>query len=124
MKVEFYLCNICKNVTELIYNGGGELVCCGEPMIKLEEHTADAATEKHVPVAEVTKDQTVVTVGSEPHPMTEEHYIMWIAVVTKDGIFRKHLQPHEKPEALFPNLTDVVAYYEYCNIHGLWKLEA
>ncbi|MGI6433075.1 MAG: desulfoferrodoxin [Sphaerochaetaceae bacterium] len=123
MEVTFYLCNKCKNVVELIYNGGGELVCCGEPMVELKAKTADAATEKHVPVMEKQGANMLVKVGSIDHPMSEEHYIMWIAAVTENGIFRQNLKPGQSPEALFPDLGKVVALYEYCNIHGLWKLQ-
>ena len=34
---ERYRCNICGNEVEVIKAGGGELVCCGEPMEKIEE---------------------------------------------------------------------------------------
>ncbi len=30
-----YKCEICGNVVEVKEAGGGELVCCGEPMIKV-----------------------------------------------------------------------------------------
>jgi len=33
---EVYRCDICGNVVEVKTVGGGELVCCGEPM-KLEQ---------------------------------------------------------------------------------------
>ena len=29
---EIYICEICGNVVEVKEVGGGELVCCGEPM--------------------------------------------------------------------------------------------
>lgn len=123
MEVKFYLCELCKNVVELVHFGGGELVCCGQPMKLLEEQTADAAGEKHVPIFKTEGEVTTVTVGSTLHPMVDAHYIMWIAAVTKDGIYRKALSPNEHPEVTFDCLSDVVAYYEYCNIHGLWKVE-
>jgi superoxide reductase len=31
---EVYKCEICGNVVEVKENGGGKLVCCGEPMEK------------------------------------------------------------------------------------------
>ncbi|MFA5468410.1 MAG: desulfoferrodoxin family protein [Sphaerochaetaceae bacterium] len=124
MEVTFYLCEKCGNVVELIHNGGGELVCCGEPMKKLEAQTADAAGEKHVPIYRVEGDKTIVTVGTTLHPMVEKHYIMWIAALTEEGIYRKALKPEEKPEVTFDCLGKVVAFYEYCNIHGLWRAEA
>lgn len=34
---EVYKCSICGNVVEVKEAGGGELVCCGQPMELLEE---------------------------------------------------------------------------------------
>lgn len=34
---EVYKCNICGNVVKVLEVGGGELVCCGEAMEKVEE---------------------------------------------------------------------------------------
>lgn len=31
---EVYRCEICGNVVKVLEAGGGELVCCGEPMIR------------------------------------------------------------------------------------------
>ena len=64
-----------------------------------------------------------VSVGSVAHPMLEAHYIQWIILETKQGRQRKLLKAGEKPAAVFA-LTDgdeVVAAYEYCNLHGLWS---
>jgi len=33
-KGEVYRCDICGQVVEVVEGGDGELVCCGEPMIK------------------------------------------------------------------------------------------
>ena len=33
---EKYRCEICGNEVEVLTAGGGELVCCGEPMIRME----------------------------------------------------------------------------------------
>ena len=33
---QVYRCEICGNVVQVLEDGGGELVCCGEPMV-LEE---------------------------------------------------------------------------------------
>ena len=39
---------------------------------------------------------------------------------------KRGLKPGEKPEAVFALAEGetVVAAYEYCNLHGLWKAEA
>jgi desulfoferrodoxin-like iron-binding protein len=33
---EVYLCEICGNKVKVLENGVGTLVCCGEPMVKVE----------------------------------------------------------------------------------------
>ncbi len=34
---EVYQCEICGNVVKVLEVGGGELVCCGQPMTLIEE---------------------------------------------------------------------------------------
>jgi superoxide reductase len=34
---EVYKCALCGNIVEVIHAGGGELVCCGQPMELLAE---------------------------------------------------------------------------------------
>lgn len=34
---QVYKCNVCGNIVKVIVAGGGELVCCGQPMRLLEE---------------------------------------------------------------------------------------
>jgi superoxide reductase len=123
MKVRFFRCKKCGNLVELINDGGGELICCGEPMQELKGNTTDAATEKHVPVVEKSGNSVVVKVGSVAHPMTPDHWIQWIVVVTKNEVLRKVLDPSDKPEAKFDCVGQPVTVYEYCNLHGLWKTE-
>lgn len=99
-----------------------EIVCCGEKMTLLEEKTADKTTEKHVPLISGNEKGIKVVVGCTPHPMTEEHYIMWIEVINGPYVNRKHLKPGDKPEAEFyvPMQSGLVVR-SYCNLHGLWK---
>ena len=49
-RLEIYKCSVCGNVVEVIFAGGGELVCCGKPMILQIENTVDASKAKHLPV--------------------------------------------------------------------------
>jgi superoxide reductase len=51
-RLEIYKCSVCGNIVEVVHASGGTLVCCGQPMNLMDEKTADAATEKHVPVIE------------------------------------------------------------------------
>ena len=122
-KGQVYKCNVCGNIVEVLYAGGGQLVCCGQPMQLLEEKTQDEGKEKHVPVVEEKEGGIKVKVGLVPHPMEESHYIQWIEVVTQGGSFRKFLTPGQMPEAEFlVNKQEVLAIREYCNIHGLWRV--
>ena len=117
---QVYKCNICENIVEVLYAGGGTLVCCGQPMQLIEEKTEDVGLEKHVPVVEKTETGIKVKVGSVPHPMEEKHYIEWIEAVADGITYRKFLHPGEKPEAEFKTSADNIKAREYCNIHGMW----
>ena len=120
-----YRCEHCGNIIAHVNDSGVRCVCCGEEMQPLAPNTTDAAGEKHVPVVRVDGRTVTVTVGSVEHPMLVAHYIQWILLETKEGRQRKALQPGDKPVAVFA-LTEtdaVVAAYEYCNLHGLWKAE-
>ena len=119
----FYRCEHCGSIIAYIHDSGVRCVCCGEEMKPIEPNTTDAAGEKHVPVIEQDGRTVTVTVGSVEHPMLDVHYIEWILLETKEGRQRKTLKPGEKPVATFAltNGDAVVAAYEYCNLHGLWK---
>lgn len=122
-KLEIYKCEICGNIIEVLHGGKGQLVCCGEPMILLEEQTADQTKEKHVPVIESTEKGTKVVVGSTAHPMTEKHWIEWIEVIIDNKAYRQFISPEDPPEAVFEVKGDKIIAREFCNIHGLWKAE-
>uniref|UniRef100_A0A7C4AHT0 Desulfoferrodoxin n=1 Tax=Fundidesulfovibrio putealis TaxID=270496 RepID=A0A7C4AHT0_9BACT len=118
-----YKCDLCGNIVEVIIAGGGDLVCCGEPMKFMQENTVDAAKEKHVPVIEKTATGYKVMVGSVPHPMEEKHWIQFIELIADGKVYRQELSPGMKPEAEFCVTAAKVAAREYCNLHGLWKAE-
>ena len=121
---QIYKCNICGNIVEVLHPGQGELICCGQPMEKMEEKNKDEGQEKHVPVVEKTATGIKIKVGSIPHPMEEKHFIEWIELIAGDKIYRKFLKPGQAPEAVFEvEITDVkeILAREYCNVHGLWQ---
>jgi superoxide reductase len=120
-QLQVYKCDICGNIIEVLHGGGGELVCCGQPMKLVKENTVDAAKEKHVPVVEKTADGFKVKVGSVAHPMEEKHWIEWVELVVDGKVYRQFLKPGQAPEAVFCIKGDKVGAREYCNLHGLWK---
>jgi superoxide reductase len=125
IKQKFLICKHCGNMVAYVKESGVPIICCGEEMTELIPGTTDASKEKHVPVISVDGNIVTVTVGSIEHPMLPEHYIEWISLQTEQGNQRKELKPGDKPIAVFA-LADgdtVIAAYEYCNLHSLWKKE-
>jgi superoxide reductase len=120
-RLEIYKCEACGNIVEVLHGGAGELVCCGAPMVLMNENTVDAAKEKHVPVVAKTAGGVTVKVGDVPHPMEEKHYIEWIEIIADGKVYRQFLNPGETPEATFNVEADQVTAREYCNLHGHWK---
>ena len=123
MEQKFFVCKHCGNIITFAKSSGVPVVCCGEKMQELVPGTVDASLEKHVPVVEINGNSVLVVVGAVEHPMVPEHFIEWIVLETTQGYQLKRLCPGEKPAAQFALAEgeQVVAAYEYCNLHGLWK---
>ena len=121
--MKFYRCDHCGNIVTFVHSAGVPVMCCGQKMTELKPGTTDAAVEKHVPVVSVENGKVSVQVGSVEHPMLPEHFIQWIALETNLGSQIRYLQPGQPPKAEFALAQgeEVVAVYEYCNLHGLWK---
>ena len=121
--MKYYACEHCGNIIEYVKESGVPVMCCGQKMTEIVPGTSDGAQEKHVPVVIVDGDKVIVEVGAVEHPMVEAHYIEWIAIETTRGSQRVKLDYTDKPRAEF-KLADgeeLVAAYEYCNLHGLWE---
>ena len=121
-KRAIYTCPTCGNVLESLWTGGADLVCCGTPMQKLVAGTVDASKEKHIPVIERVGDTVTVTVGSVAHPMTPEHYILFIELIAGDKVLRHEFKEGDTVATAVFNvpLGVAVSAREYCNLHGLW----
>lgn len=125
MDLKFFKCNHCGNVAVKPFDVGAPLSCCGEQMTELSANSTDAATEKHVPVVSVNGNAVHVEVGEVAHPMTDEHLIALVALVTEKGYQIAQLTSADKPAADFAVAAGdkPVKVYEYCNLHGLWVKE-
>lgn len=120
-RLQVYKCDLCGNIVEVLHEGAGELVCCGQPMKLMVENTVDAAKEKHVPVIEKVAGGVKVKVGSMAHPMEEKHFIEWIEVIADGKAYRQFLKPGDAPEATIMVEAKAISAREYCNLHGVWK---
>ena len=119
---KFLRCRHCGNFVGLVNNGGAPMICCGEPMKELIPNTTDGAGEKHVPMVTVDGNKVTVQIGSVMHPSLPEHHIEFIYLETENGGQRKNISVGADPIAEFVLADDkLVAVYEYCNLHGLWK---
>jgi len=120
--MKIFECSHCKNQSFLLNDAGVPMVCCGESMIELIPNETEAALEKHVPACTLDGNQLHVVIGDVEHPMTEPHYIQWIAVEQGTKVLFAKLSPTDEPKATFTvdEGKDFIVY-EYCNLHKLWK---
>ncbi len=122
-RLEMYRCEICGNLVQVLLEGAGELVCCGQPMTLLEpKNVENEGLEKHVPVFEKNADGKIkILIGSTPHPMLDEHYIEFIETIPEDKshMYLEYLKPGDEPCITAENNFKTAV--EYCNIHGLWE---
>ena len=120
-KCEFFICEHCKNLVEMIHDAGVSVVCCGQKMKRLAPSSTDSGREKHAPVVTTGEKTVTVSVGSVEHPMTEEHGILWVCLQTDKGVQRKRLESGKAPRVTFA-LSDEkpTGVFAFCNLHGLW----
>lgn len=124
-KFENYKCSICGNIISVDHEAAGILSCCNRPMTLIKENNIEASTEKHIPTLnKINETKYLVIVGSVEHPMTKEHYIEWIEVLTdKDEKLTFYLKPDMEPKAEFTTANKIVEIKAYCNLHGLWNIK-
>ena len=119
---KFYICRHCGNIIAYVRDTGVSVMCCGAKMDLIVPNTTEASGEKHLPVVKTQGNTVTVCVGSVPHPMTQEHHIMWVSLHTNEGNQRREPAVGSAPEAVFV-LKDgerPQTAFAFCNLHGLW----
>jgi len=119
-KMELYKCKVCSNVVEVTHAGEGTLVCCGEDMTLMEEHTPDIENAHFAFVEELDEVTKKVVIK---HVMTPVHHIEFIEAISNDGkyIKRKYLSETEPCEMSFKCDCKAGFYIRlYCNLDGVW----
>ena len=121
--IRFYRCKHCGKIIVIVNESGVPTICCGEAMDELKPSVADEGQEKHVPVIKQDGNLVIVSVGEKHHPMTKDHHIEWIVLLTDKGIQKRFLCPGDEPRAVFALIEgeSIIGAYSYCNIHKLWK---
>lgn len=125
-KLELYRCKLCGNLVQVILDGEGELVCCGEPMELVPKNNVEESIfEKHLPVFTKDGQNTVIKVGEVLHPMNDDHYIMFIEAIAKDksGMCLSYLHPGKEAKMVLEQNMGKVLARAFCNLHGLFEGE-
>jgi len=128
-KLDMYKCDDCGMIIQVIIEGDGKLVCCDEEMELLVPHglSDEMLNEKHIPVfvKSDTEEGGEIRIGSMPHPMIPEHYIMFAEAIAPDkSHFKlKYLNPGDEPKMLLKHSLDKISAKIYCNLHGLWEAQ-
>ena len=118
-----YKCQECGAIVESLWNGDETLSCCGKEMKELVANTTDAAKEKHVPVIERNGKRVTVKVGEVPHPMTDQHYILFVELMAGDEVLRHDFKKGDQKAEVTFMIEDENAQLtarEFCNLHGFW----
>ena len=124
-ELKFFKCPHCGKIVEVVKDSIVPMMCCGQKMERLYPGTTEASAEKHIPSVRVNEKRVWVQVGEVLHPMTDEHHIEWVCLLTDKGVYRKSLTVGKIPTASFLLLNEKpIAVYAYCNLHGLWMASA
>ena len=122
MEERFYFCDSCGNLLFAAIASGVIPYCCGGEMTLLEPNVSDGNSDKHLPVVSfISSHSMMVRVGSDLHPMTADHNIRFVCLVTNVEAIVRYLNVDDPPEVCLHYDGDPVAIYAYCNVHGLWR---
>lgn len=122
MEERFYHCDTCDNLLFATIASGVAPYCCGEEMTLLQPNQTEGNGEKHMPIVEPMAGNSIrVKVGSLPHPMTAEHCIRFVCVVTDICVIIRYLYANCAADVVINCCGTPQAVYAYCNIHGLWR---
>ena len=110
--IKFYVCPICGNIITSI---GETMVSCHG--INLKPLEAEASDENHQIDVSRVEDEYYVNIN---HLMTKNHYISFIAAVSKDRLQLVKLYPESSAETRF-KISGVNKIYYYCNKDGLYS---
>lgn len=109
-QLRFYVCPQCGNL--LTATGEATLSCCGRTLSPLEHHKPD---EAHTLSLESIEDEWYITID---HPMTKEHHISFVALVTGERVTLTKKWPEWDFQLRLPKKDHGLLYW-YCTQHGL-----
>ena len=109
-KLNFYVCPDCGNLITAATEAG--VSCCGRTLLPLEPQKPEDPLS-----VEKIDDSWFV---SSPHPMTKDHYISFVALLTGDTLFFRRLYPEWDLQTRIPAFGHGILLW-YCTQHGLFR---
>lgn len=110
-KLVFYVCPTCGNL--LTATVPAALSCCGE---RLTPMVPTKATEAERLTVELIENDYFI---SSEHPMSKEHYLPFVALLTGDTLFLRRLYPEWNLQTRIPRIGHGTLLW-YCSQHGLF----
>ena len=110
--LKFYVCPVCGNL--MTASGSPALSCCGRVLEPLSHQKPD---EEHALNIEEIEGEWFV---SSPHPMTKEHSLMFVALVTAERVTLVRQWPEWDFQTRLPKRGHGILYW-YCTQHGLFR---
>ena len=109
-KLNFYVCPDCGNLITAATEAG--VSCCGRTLLPLEPQKPEDPLS-----VEKIDDSWFV---SSPHPMTKDHYVSFVALLTGDTLFLRRLYPEWDLQTRIPAFGHGILLW-YCTQHGLFR---
>ena len=110
--LKFYVCPVCGNL--ITASGSPALSCCGRVLEPLTHQKPD---EEHTLNVEMVEDEWFL---SSSHPMTKDHSLMVVALVTAERVTLVRQWPEWDFQTRLPKRGHGVLYW-YCTRHGLFR---
>jgi len=111
-KLRFYVCPDCGNLITAAVEAG--VSCCGKTLLPLEPQKAENGDKLSV---EKIDDSWFI---SSAHPMTKEHYVSFVALLTGDSLILRRLYPEWDLQTRLPCVSHGILLW-YCTRHGLFR---
>ena len=110
--LKFYVCPVCGNL--MTASGSPALSCCGRVLEPLTHQKPD---EEHTLNVEMVEDEWFL---SSSHPMTKDHSLMFVALVTAERVTLVRQWPEWDFQTRLPRRGHGILYW-YCTRHGLFR---
>lgn len=110
-KMAFYVCPNCGNLITAMTDAN--ISCCGKKLKPLQPQKADESQKLRVEKIEM--DYFI----SSDHPMTKEHYITFVSLLTGDSLMLRKQYPEWGLQVRIPAFARGTLLW-YCSEHGLF----